>query len=465
VRIGLVRGENVNAVIYRDDADQDWRELPLPSRGHDMLRPYVFDPDRNTLYVEGFNEQDRWSIFPYDLTDGSLGEAICSDPDYDAIGNGAYNQYAGLRLSRPLFSGPRDRLLGITYAGESPRVIWLDDEYAKIQAAVDQALAGHVNLLVNQSADNQRLLFLSFSDRAPGTYHLLDRKARTFKPLGSRMDWIDPRQMSPMLGIKYEARDGTTIHGYLTVPAGHQPKDLPLVVLPHGGPWVRDNWGFDPLVQLIASRGYAVLQMNYRGSKGYGSAFGLLGKRQVGRGIQDDIEDATRWAIAAGVADPERIAIAGANYGGFSALFALGKSPDLYQCGISLNGVTDWAAIFERAGNNREMQFARRMWIDRIGNPEEEPGFFAKISPVNFAAQINAPVLLIQGREDRTVPAQQAKDMAAALKKSRRDARLIWLKNTGHSLSNQRARTLAFTEIVDFLETHLGPGVPFLNSS
>ncbi len=461
VRIGHVRDGDENAVIYRPDAETAWRTLPLPGRGHEKLRTYAFDPDNATFYVAGFNAQDRWSVFPYNLEDGSVGEAICSDPVYDVVGDGSHNTYAGLDLTRPIFSERTQSLLGIAYTAEFPRTQWLDADFATIQTAVDRALPGRANLLVNSSRDDQRLLFLSFSDRDPGSYHLLDRTAKSFKPIGARMDWIDPTAMSPTMGIHYKARDGTPIHGYLTLPAGYQPKNLPLVVLPHGGPWVRDNWGFDPIVQLIASRGYAVLQMNYRGSKGYGSLFEILGKNAVGRALQDDIEDATRWAIKAKLADPQRIAIAGASYGGYSALFALGKSPGLYRCGISLNGVTDWEKIFDRAGKDRDMAAARSLWVERMGDPEEDADFFRAISPVNFAAAIDVPVLLVQGRQDRTVPPRQARAMFDALKAAGNEPAMLWLKNTGHGLTIERERLEAFETVVAFLEKHLGPGAPF----
>jgi len=461
IRIGIARDKDKNWVRYRESASAEWRTLPLPSRGHEKLRPLGFDPHNGQFYVAGFNEQDRWSVFPFDLSMGSLGEAVASDPVYDTLGGGASPAFNGISLARPLFSEAQGKLIGIAYVAETPRVKWLDPEFARIQTAVDRSLPGHVNLLVNQSADDKKMLFLSLSDRDSGSYHLLDRDARTFKPMGGSMDWIKPSQMSPTRSITYQARDGETIRGYLTVPVGHEPRGLPTVVLPHGGPWVRDIWGFDPLVQLIASRGYAVLQMNYRGSRGYGSAFEMLGKKQVGRGIQTDIEDATRWAIEAGVADPERIAIAGGSYGGYSALYALGQSPGLYRCGISLNGVTDWQDILDRGSKDPAKVFARKQWEANIGDPGEDESFLRSISPVYFADKITAPTLIIQARDDRTVPQNQAKKMADALKDAGHPSEVLYLKEGGHRLSNQRDRTEAFTAIVGFLEQHLGPGVAY----
>lgn len=461
IRLAMVReGENFG-IMYRETGDSPWRQLPLPSGGREGILPYGFDPHNGNFYVTGFNDQDRWCVFPYDLSDGSLGEPLVSDPVYDTGRGGSWAFFAGLPLARPIFSEAQQALIGLAYVTDSPRVTWLDPEFTKIQAAVDQARPGRVNLLVNQSRDDNRLLFLSYADRDPGTYFLLDRAARTFKPIGSRMDWLSPADLSPMHAIKYAARDGQTIHGYLTIPLGHDPKNLPLVVMPHGGPWVRDVWGYDNLVQLLASRGYAVLQMNYRGSTGYGSAFDLLGQKQIGRAIQTDIEDGTRWAIAAGVADPTRIAILGASYGGYSALFALGRSPGLYACGVSLNGVTDWTTMFARKAADPVYQFAQIFWRKNIGDPEDDDAFLAEISPLTFAADITAPTLIIQGNDDRNVPPAQARAMISALKKAGHPPESVFVKNMGHSLSNERARREVYTATVAFLEKHLGPGVEF----
>jgi len=241
---------------------------------------------------------------------------------------------------------------------------------------------------------------------------------------------------------------------------GHEPKKLPLVVLVHGGPWVRDTWGFDPLVQLLANRGYAVLQVNYRGSPGYGEELFRKARRQIGREIQDDIEDATRWALAAGVADPEHIAIMGPSYGGYSALFALGHNPELYRCGISLFGVTDWPAIFDGRRNDPDYKQALKHWRREIGDPERDRGMLEAISPVNFAGKITAPVLLVQGRDDHTVPQDQARRMVAALDQVGRKPESLFLSNMGHNYGNEKQRTEIFRAVVAFLEKNLGPGVP-----
>jgi dipeptidyl aminopeptidase/acylaminoacyl peptidase len=242
---------------------------------------------------------------------------------------------------------------------------------------------------------------------------------------------------------------------------GHQPQGLPLVIMPHGGPWVRDVWGYNPMVQLLANRGYAVLQMNYRGSTGYGDELYQQARREIGGKIQDDIEDATRWAIAAGVADPKRVAIMGGSYGGYSALFGLGRNPELYRCGISIAGVTDWPAIYEDS-DVAESKSATRYWREQIGDPAKDKDLarLRAVSPVYFADKITAPVLIIQGKDDPRVPQDQAKRMIAALEKEGRKPESLFLGGIGHSHGQPKDRVKIYNQVVAFLERNLGPGVP-----
>jgi dipeptidyl aminopeptidase/acylaminoacyl peptidase len=231
------------------------------------------------------------------------------------------------------------------------------------------------------------------------------------------------------------------------------------VVLVHGGPWVRDTWGFDPLVQLLANRGYAVLQVNYRGSTGFGDELFRKARRQIGREVQDDIEDGTRWAIAAGVANPKRIAIMGSSYGGYSTLFGLGHNAELYRCGISLFGMTDWLAFFEQS-DIADYKVAKLYWHGQLGDPAKDKVDLRAISPVNFAEKITAPLLIIQGEKDQRVPPDQAKRMIDALTKVGRKPESLFMANLGHTYGNEKERTEIYKAVVAFLEKNLGPGVP-----
>ncbi len=460
VRLG-VNSEASNKLIFRETVDAPWTPIEIPGRGHEKLKVLGFGKDSN-LYVKGFNEEDRWSLFQIDLENIAVSEPLLSDPVYDVVPDGLNPGYAETPTVGMIMSKKDQKLLGMRYVAETPKVKWFDPEYEKIQSNIDKLLPNTINLFIDASNDESRLVFLSMSDRQPGVYHLLDRNEKSVKNLGSRMPWLRPANLSPMLAIQYQSRDGMTIHGYLTVPVGHQPKNLPLVVMPHGGPWVRDFWKFDPMIQLLASRGYAVLQMNYRGSNGYGSAFRMAGTKEIGGKIQDDIEDATLWAVAAGVADPKRIAIAGMSYGGYSALFAAGKQPDLYQCAISMSGVSDWPKMFDKDSRRPEYRRAAKKWTKEIGDPELDEEQLKARSPYYFAKDIKMPVLIIHGKQDSTVPMSQAKQMAKQLKKFGNKPETLYLGWEAHGLHKQRSREEAYQKIIDFLEDNIGPGVEYL---
>ncbi|HEX2855631.1 MAG TPA: S9 family peptidase [Opitutaceae bacterium] len=459
VRLGLLSHGELSGAIYRENEKTPWRTiLPLENRKGQM-RTLGFDSGRQQVFIAGLTPEKRWALLLLDPANAAISPPLLANPEYDILPERFVPSIDGVALAAPIFPPRRDRLLGVRYVADAPRVKWFDPEFARNQVAVDRALPNTTNLLVDISLDGKRTLWFGFSDQHPGAYFLADAEKRTFKQLAPRMSWIKPEQMAPMLAIKYTARDGLLVHGFLTVPAGHQPKGLPLVVMPHGGPWVRDVWGFDPLVQLLANRGYAVLQMNYRGSPGYGEELYQNAKRQIGGKIQDDIEDATRWAIAAKIADPARIAIFGMSYGGYSALFALGQNPELYRCGISMAGVTDWPAIYNNS-DAAEYKESRRYWREQIGDPDKDAERLKTISPVNFAGKITAPVLIIQGKEDRRVPPDQARRMISALEKAGRKPESLFLADVGHNFGRQNKRTELFGALVTFLEKNLGPGVP-----
>jgi dipeptidyl aminopeptidase/acylaminoacyl peptidase len=458
IRLGITRDGLRYGVIYRENEQDKWRTMPLIDADRGRVMPLGFDYDGRRLMVAANNEHKRRAIYYYDLQTGRIGEEIASHDQFDIIPEQGATMIDGVSLSGPVVSELAQSVVGIRFITEGPRVRWFDPGFDALQAALDRMLPDTVNAIVSRSRNEKRFLVLAFSDRDPGTYYLVDLMGE--KPavsrLSERMAGCPVKAMVPMYLIQYPARDGETIQGYLTVPAGEKRTGLPLVVMPHGGPFVRDSWQFDPLVQFLANRGYAVLQMNFRGSPGYGTEFFTKGKREIGRGMQDDIEDGARWAIAKKFADPGRIAIVGGSYGGYAALFALGHNPELYRCGISIAGVTDWSDIIkERKGE--EYKYAYLFFREWIGDPKLTPEFLAAISPVNFAAKITAPVYIVQGKEDRTVPPKQARKMVEALEKAGRTPQSLYFSNEGHGFKHEKNRTKLYQEIEKFLAKHLAP--------
>jgi dipeptidyl aminopeptidase/acylaminoacyl peptidase len=461
VRIGQTDSAGSKpGLIYRHDEDSPWGVLEVPKELKN-LKVVAFDGDNRHVFMSAQSPEKRSALYRLDPEDGLKGDLVISDPDYDVIQEEPrLTPYVdGIRLVRPVFSEARGTLLGVCYVREAPRVKWFDGKFRAFQHAVDNAMPDTINLYVDHSRDEKRVLYFCFSDRDPGTYVLLDADQRWIHVVAKRIPQIVPKQMAQMIPFVYPSRDGLPIHSYLTLPDGYPAKNLPLIVMPHGGPAVRDIWGFDPLVQFLANRGYAVLQMNYRGSPGFGQEFYRKGLRQVGIGIQNDIEDATRWAIQHGVADPTRIAIVGGSYGGYSVLFGLGHNPGLYKCGISIAGVTDWMKIYQKL-DDPEYKFARRYWNEHIGNPQTDEAFLRSISPVAFADKIVDPLLIIQGKDDHTVPPDQAHEMVSALEAAGHRPESLFISDDGHGMTSASARRDGFQAIESFLGAHLGPGMP-----
>jgi dipeptidyl aminopeptidase/acylaminoacyl peptidase len=457
VRLAMTDIEGPADILIRSDETKNWRPLPVIEGLPEYASPLGFVAGGRQVVFSGLSKEKRRAIFCVDVEKMTPAEVLFENPDYDVGPYQGAPEIEGQESSCVVFSPGMKRVLAIRYIDEVPKVKWLDEGYSRMQELVDASLSSTINIIQGVSTDERKMLVFAFSDCDPGTYYLFDSTKNDLTGLLKTRVWIKPEGMAAMHPIKYPARDGVDIHGYITVPVGQEPHNLPLVVMPHGGPWVRDIWGFDPLVQMLASRGYAVLQMNYRGSPGYGQAFLRKGRREVGGAIQQDIEDATRWAIEKKIADPKRIAIVGSSYGGYSALYALGKSPALYRCGISICGVTDWFSLFGNLADP-EYKFAREHWVNEIGDPEKDKDKLKAISPLYFASSITAQVLIIQGKEDRIVPPKQAKMMIAALEKAGNKPESLFIEDEGHGFHTEKGLLAEYKVIEAFLAKHLGTG-------
>jgi dipeptidyl aminopeptidase/acylaminoacyl peptidase len=442
VRLGVSREEDKMSLIYREKEGDKWQATP--SLDFDVgLHPISFTPDGQYIHMRALSSHKRWALYRYDPRKQELGEPVWEDPEFDL---------------RSVVKDPVTwAVLGVRYVADGPRTHWLDERCAALQAAIDAALPGTVNSILDFTRDGKRMLVTASSDRAPAVAYVYDDPTKNLQLLGASRGWIKPEQMVSTHPIVYAARDGLEIHGDLTLPVGQKPLNLPLVVMPHGNVFgLRDQWTFDPMVQMLANRGYAVLQMNYRGSGGFGSDFQKKGRKEIGGKIQEDIEDATRWAIAKKVANPKRIAIMGFSFGGYSALYALGKSPDLYCCGISVSGITDWYGLYKEI--DPEFDLARRYWRESVGDPEEDEVKLKAISPVNFADKITAPVLVIHGKNDFAVPVRQARKMVSALESAGRKPESLFIPDEGHGFMHEEARVQEYKAIEAFLAKHLGLG-------
>jgi dipeptidyl aminopeptidase/acylaminoacyl peptidase len=387
-------------LIYREKANGDWREISRWDFEKGAIEPLAFDQSNQLLYVLSGIGRDTASICLFDPATGKIVRELFSDSIYD--------------MGNVIYSRVDHSLLGYRYSGEKPEMVWTDPKMKKLQALVDQELPETRNLFSNRSRDNTWVVIFARTDRDPGTFYLLNTKELTMEKLVSRMQWIKPAQMAEMKPIQYQARDGMTIHGYLTLPMGKDAHNLPLIVNPHGGPWVRDEWGFNREVQFLASRGYAVLQMNFRGSTGYGGKLLTAGYGQWGLSMQDDITDGVRWTVAQGIADPKRIAIYGASYGGYATMAGLAFTPDLYRCGINYVGVTDIELLLKTIPEAWE---ATRAQLEAMtGNAKKDRERLRATSPLLNADKIRVPVFFAYGELDERVDMKHATKLASKLK-------------------------------------------------
>ena len=438
VRAGVSITEGIESLLYRATEQDEWRIIvSSPKLEFDLQG---FTEDGTGLYVFARPATGAGGLYRFDPEKRELGEALWKNPVYEP--------------SALVLDPTTQKLVGVRYVAEYPKTQWLDERYTAFQAAVDKVLAGRVNELSGFSRDLSCVLVKSFSDREPTSAYIFNTVNGEIREIGKSRSWIKSGQMAAMRPISYVSRDGIRIFGYLTIPNGTKPENLPMVVLPHESLRSRDVFGFAPLVQMLANRGYAVLQMNHRGSAGYGWEFRRKAVGETGGNVQADIDDATHWAITKKIADPKRIAIVGFQYGGYSALYALAKSDGLYCCGIAVTPITDWPAYLK----DMKLDTGFRFRLQSIEPPVDESlgeTRLKAISPVNFAAEIKAPILIIKKEGFSPESVRQAQGMISSLKKANHPSEQLAISG---NMSEENAHIAEYKAVEAFLAKHLGPG-------
>jgi dipeptidyl aminopeptidase/acylaminoacyl peptidase len=319
---------------------------------------------------------------------------------------------------------------------------------------VDAALPGRINLM--EGDKNGRVLITSYGDVDPGHWYVLDTRSSKLRELGEARPHIDPKRMRPMETISYKARDGMIVQGYLTRPAQAADKPAPTVVLIHGGPHVRDRWMWNEEVQLLANRGYAVFQPQFRGSAGFGRRFEEAGYGQWGRAMQDDITDGVEYLVAEKVTDPQRVCISGASYGGYAALWGAVKTPQLYKCAISLAGVSDLNEMLSHSIFDDSTAASRELMRAHVGDPARSRRELDEVSPLKHAAQIQIPLLIAHGEEDTRVLPSQSKDMVKALKALGKPVEWMPFEKAGHGFFWVRDEAQYLAAVLKFLDRYIG---------
>jgi dipeptidyl aminopeptidase/acylaminoacyl peptidase len=436
---GTSDGVNTS-LLYRDDESQQWKTV-LTTNFRESVSPYFFTFDDKKLYAGSNRGRDKVAAVVLDPKTGKEEKILFEHPDVDVDG-----------LE---FSHERKVLTVASFTTWKQERHFFDADTASIYQDVAAKLPGYEVSVGAHDRAEDRFIVSSFNDRTRGSRYLYDVKTRKLTKLADVSPWLDASKLAEMKPIKYTTRDGLTINGYLTLPRGLDPRGLPMVVNPHGGPWARDEWHFNPEVQFLASRGYAVLQVNFRGSTGYGRKFWEASFKQWGKKMQDDVSDGVRHITGQGIADAKRVCIYGGSYGGYATLAGLAFSPDLYACGVDYVGVSN-LFTFMKTIPPYWKPFLQMMYA-MVGDPEKDKALLTAESPVFHVDRIRAPLLVAQGAQDPRVNIDESNQIVNALKKRGVDVQYMIKDNEGHGFHNEENRFDLYEAMEKFLAKYLKP--------
>lgn len=442
VRMGMAyrRGGSVR-VLYRTAADQPLKEIAKLSE--DNLDDKIWDVVRimsgtDEGLVREAGPDGRVAIRKFNYATRTVGDVVFSVPGWDVDG---------------ALVDEKGELVAAFHTDDRQRVTWFEPRMKSLYTRLSKALNGNQVWITSRARDDSRMLVWGGSEADPGQTFLYDATLRTMDAFVADLPDLDRSLTVTPQPISYVTRDQQTIHGYLTLPRGRPAKRLPLIVLPHGGPYgVRDILEFDSLVQLLANRGYAVIQPNYRGSGGYGEAHYKLGTGQMGRAMQDDLDDAMDWAVREGIADPARVCMLGSSYGGYAALWAVIRNPERYRCAVSFAGVTDWKRML-KYDSRYLSRSVNKLWRTEVLG-EEKSADLDQVSPLLQIARLNRPVLLAHGDEDSRVPLKQFTALRDAAQKAGKPVEAMVFAGEGHGFEKDENRARWFAAIEAFLAKH-----------
>ena len=437
----IVDGVN-NQILYRETEDQPFQPV-LTTNFKETVSFAVFTPDNKMVYALTNIGRDKTALVLMDPKTCEEKEVLYMNDKYD--------------ISDLNYSEKKNRLTVVACEGHKDMIRhYFDKDEEEIRKKLEAQLPGYNVGVTSMSKDENIRLIYAGNDRTYGTYYLYNVKENKLTKVADIAPWIKEEEMCAMNPITYTSRDGLTIEGYLTLPKGYtmeNAKNLPVVVNPHGGPWIRDSWGYNPEVQFLASRGYAVLQMNFRASTGYGRKFTELGYKQWGQTMQNDITDGVKWLIKEGIADPKRVAIYGASYGGYATLAGVTFTPDLYACAVDYVGVSNLLSFMNTIPPYWKPLLD--MMHEMIGDPETDKEMMEKYSPVFHVDQIKAPLFIAQGANDPRVNKAESDQMVEALKKRGVEVEYMVKENEGHGFSNEENKFDFYRAMEKFLDKYL----------
>ena len=444
----------VVARIEQLDKSNRYRILAPQDRGWEVI--FSEETDIPNLAVYGTNQSgdsliigtrlvtDRYALFEMSIADGTISPTALYEHEYVDVNDPIIDDYTGEIIGAEITNVAREQQFFL-------------GQFVSVVTAVKNALPQGQRVYI-ESWDRNRERFILFADSESesGYYVLFDIRTGQLSLIARAYPHIKAEHLSPVTPFTYKTRDGVTLQGFLTVPANAEKQSLPLVVMPHGGPESRDQLGYDWWQQFLASRGYAVVQMNFRGSWGYGIGFSQAGFGEWGGKMQDDVTDAVTYLINQGIADPDRVCIVGGSYGGYSALAGAAFTPELYRCAVSYSGVTDLGRMlrWERRRFGPKSS-TYKYWVSRVGEPGEAVD---SRSPALAADRIKADILLIHGKDDTVVALEQSEAMADALEDADKSYEIVILDGEDHWLSTEDTRVAMLEAIEAFLSKHLGAG-------
>jgi dipeptidyl aminopeptidase/acylaminoacyl peptidase len=420
VRAGIAYDGDRWTVWYRDKPEEKLRAIrgKFPKDDDSTVDRFIFRGGNSWVVT---NERTgRFGLYKYDLKTGAVGQPIFENAKVD--------------LDDVLYDAITGDISAISYTDERPELQWLEPEMQTLQKRLDRALPGKVNVTTDWSYDEKRVLVWSGGGADPGLYYLLDRNSSQMHPVIDPYPGIDPDKLSEVKAVIYKARDGLDIPAYLTLPRGRSAKGLPLIVFPHGGPHYRDDGMYDSIAQFFASRGYAVLQPEFRGSTGYGKDFVNKGYGQWGKAMQDDLDDGVDWLAKSGQIDPKRVCIVGESYGGYAAMWGAIRNPDRYRCAASWAGVSDLPGMlrYDRKTFTATRYF--KQWRSKVSG--EGKADLAAVSPINFTDRLKIPIFIAHGEQDDNVQPKQSHAMVDALTKSGANVTSMFYKDSSHDFGS-----------------------------
>jgi dipeptidyl aminopeptidase/acylaminoacyl peptidase len=440
VAVAIVDGVN-SALLYRETEDEPFKTV-ITTNFKNTLSPYFFTFDNEKIYAISNLNRDKSVPIIFNPETAEIEEILYENENYD--------------VSSLSYSRKRKVLTSTTYYSWKRHRHFFDAETKKIFDRLNTELGSDEVVITSHNENEDKFIIRTYTDRSLGSYYLYDQNSDEITKIADVSPWINPEHMAEMRPIEFTSRDGLQIEGYLTLPKGYTmetARNLPAVVNPHGGPWARDHWGFNPEIQFLANRGFAVLQMNFRGSTGYGKKFWEASFNEWGLKMQDDITDGVNWLIDQGIADPERIAIYGGSYGGYAALAGMTFTPDLYAAGVDYVGVSNLFTFLKTIPPYWKPMLD--MMYEMVGNPEADSARFVETSPVFHADKIKSPLFIAQGANDPRVNINESNQMVEALKKRGIDVQYMVKDNEGHGFHNQENQFDFYGAMEKFLAKHL----------